>query len=195
MDPRQYDPQMPLPYLELIGTVLGAFRTVISHGDLVNRVGTLRLTDITELPEWRAIAARDPLPIGFLQRVYQFRDAAVGRGVFDAVFRDSKLVNFRAQLFFGGWFGVRSARQFLRATLIPALKGQLGTEERGDSAVGMVERRVLALKGQLGTEERGDQDYCLFLKDRIRAVARYVPGTASVSTYLMDESYAGRSPF
>lgn len=166
MNPRDYDPSASLAYLDLLRDTFSFFHDVSSHEDLVRRLGADRLTDVTELPKYQAMEAIDPLPAGFFQRVYQFRDPYLGRGVFDACFRDRELVNLRVQLFFDGWFARGKARRFLWRSLIPALQEMFGEP---------IERAP---------------EYFAFRKGGILSMGRYVPGTPSVSVYLTAEHYA-----
>jgi hypothetical protein len=166
VDLRDYDSAKPLEYLSLVGILAGAFREITSHGDLMSRLGEESLTDITNLPVVQLMEAAFALPPGFDQRVYQFRDATFGRGVFDAAFHEVELVNMRAQLFFQSWFAFSNARNYLHEFLVPMLQRIFG--------------------------EPSDQspDHWVFRLNGLVGVARLVPGTTSVSSTLTDERFS-----
>lgn len=105
MNPKDYDPPENLAYLTLVSALLRDFRLIASHRELIGKFGVRSLTDITNVPEIKNMAAAQPLPPHFRQRDYQFRDPDLGRGMMDAAFYKKELVNVRVQLFFDGWFG------------------------------------------------------------------------------------------
>jgi len=163
MTPQAHDPSGSLSYLWLLDTVFNAFRELSSHVQLVQRLGPANLT---EVPGSQLIEAVLPLPPGHVQRTYQFRDASLGRGVVDAAFHVTELVNLRAQLFFRGWFPNAKARKYLDQVLVPWYRRKLGEPWQQHP------------------------DYCLFNSAGLVGVARFVPGTPSVSAYLTDQHYA-----
>jgi len=165
MDPKDYDPPGSLSFLELINSSFNFFREANSFEDFVHRIGPQNLADVTELPEFKLMEVADPLPPGFLQRVYQFLDPNLGRGVIDIAFHNDELVNLRSQLFFKGWFAKKKARKYLRNVLIPSYQEMFGEPA-----------------------EKGT-DYSTFISSGLQGVARYVPGTISLSAYLTDERY------
>ena len=166
MKPQAHDPPGSLSYLWLLDTVFSAFRELSSHEQLVQRLGPANLTERTDVPELQLIEAVMPLPPAHVQRTYQFRDASHGRGVMDAAFHGAQLVNLRTQLFFGGWFPKLKARKYLDQVLIPWYRSKLGEPS---------ERQA---------------EYSLFKSASLIGVARYVPGTPSVSAHLTDQHYA-----
>ena len=97
MDLRSHEPSKPLNYLALIKTLVWEFREVTSHRDLIGRLGEGHVVDITNVPEIKLIEAEQALSPEFKERVYQFRDCNLGRGVFDAVFYNAEMVSMRAQ--------------------------------------------------------------------------------------------------
>jgi hypothetical protein len=166
MNPRNYDPPEYLGYLDLVNTVARGFRKVASAEELIAILDARRPTDITDVPEIQSMEAAQPLPASFTQRVYQFRDRTLGHGVMDAAFHDGELVNIRAQLIFAGWFGTWRARRFLRDALVPVLCEVFGSPSE----------QTL--------------DFSVFCSSGLIAVARYVPGTPSVSAALTDDRFA-----
>lgn len=166
MDPRDYDPIDALPYLELLDKIARNFREIRSHEELRARLGVKGLTDVSEVPDFQSMKAAFPLPSGFDELIYQFRDPILGRGTVDAAFHDDELVNLRAQLFFKGWFAKSKARKYLYDALVPLFRGIFGPPN----------------------EE--DPNACAFSSSGLLAVVRYVPGTPSVSVALTDEKFA-----
>ena len=165
MDPQDYDPLGSLPYLSLLEQVLREFRQLSTHAELVGQLGGDSLTDVTELPQFRLMDDLQPLPSGFAQRAYQFRDPNHGRGIMDAAFHGTELVNVRAQLFFTGWLAKSRARKYFQRVLLPWYQERFG-------------------------EAGGEPDYCLFSCGGLVGVARYLSRAASVSAHLTDERYA-----
>ncbi|MEA2121105.1 MAG: hypothetical protein EGMGGAKC_00420 [Dehalococcoides mccartyi] len=108
---RQYDPKESLSYLTLVSEVLGDYAAFQSPQDIIRRFGGESLTDITETPEVRLPELAPPLPIGYEQKVFQFKESGATGGSFDVVFNtEGQMVNFRAQLFFDGILaGMRAA--------------------------------------------------------------------------------------
>lgn len=166
MDMSQFDPPGTLDYLAALSLLTRAFPIASSHGQLLETVGSSYVTDVSDLPVFQQMEAADPLPSGYSQRIYQFVDAARGRGILEAAFHLNQLVNVRIQLFFQGWFAKSKARKYLVEELVPSLE----------------------LK--FGPAQETTQHHAAFRKRGLVVVARYVPGTPSVSTYLMHEDYA-----
>jgi hypothetical protein len=166
MKPQAHDPSGSLSYLWLLDTVFSAFRELSSHEQLVQRLGPANLSELTDVPELQVIEAVLPLLPGHVQRTYQFRDASLGRGVMDAVFHRAQLVNLRAQLFFRGWFPKSKGRKYLDDVLVPWYRRKLGEPSEQHA------------------------EYSLFKSAGLVGVARYVPGTPSVSAHLTDQHYA-----
>jgi hypothetical protein len=165
MNPRDHDPADSLGYLNLVKAVVRVFRQVTSPSDLVEALGKTCFTDITEVAEIRLMEIAQPLPPSYLERVYQFRDPALGRGIMDAAFHDGELVNMRAQLFFNGLFARSKARKYLREVLVPLFQGILGSP----------------------SEQAPDT--CIFHSLGLIGVVRYVPGTPSISVALTDDRF------
>ncbi|BAQ35111.1 hypothetical protein [Dehalococcoides sp. UCH007] len=108
---RQYDPKESLSYLTIVSEILGDYSTFQSPQDIIRRFGGKSLTDITEAPEIRLPELTPPLPIGYEQKVFQFKESGATGGSFDVVFNnEGQMINFRAQLFFEGMLaGMRAA--------------------------------------------------------------------------------------
>jgi hypothetical protein len=167
MNPEDYDPQEALDYLTLVKTLARVFREVTSFTDLVGKLGEESLTDVTQVPWVQSMeSARGPLPPGFTERVYQFRDPRLGRGIMDASFHDDECVNMRAQLYFDGWFGRSKARKYLHEVLLPLFQGIFGRpfEETSDGYV--------------------------FNASGLLCVVRHVPSPPYVSVWLTEERFA-----
>lgn len=161
-----WDPARPIVYVDLISRLLRCFRSVTGHEEFIGAIGTEVLRDISDRPDIREMDAQDPLPTHFHQKSYQYRGGRSGEGVLEATFAGSQLVNVRAQYFLVGWFGKRKAKKYTRNVLIPSLQIALGSP---------IERA---------------SDQARFSRNGIIVIARYVPGTRSVSTYLVDQRFA-----
>ena len=166
MDLRSHEPSKPLNYLALIKTLVWEFREVTSHRDLIGRLGEAHVVDITNVPEIKLIETEQALSPEFKERVYQFRDCNLGRGVFDAVFYNAEMVSMRAQVFFEGRGAKSKARKYLSEVLIPQFQLFLG--------------------------QSCDQspDLCIFRSKGLIGVTHFMPGTPSISSALTDERFA-----
>ncbi len=119
MDVRRYDPELQLPFLELIARLVLSYREFTSANDITEQLGGRRVTDIADAPEMRVLDSVTPLPEGFTQGVFQFWESRGRRGVFDFAFHGERLVNFRAQLLFVGLLGKLRAVLFYVSRLRP----------------------------------------------------------------------------
>ena len=165
MDPRLYDPPEKIEYVFLLTQVFRAFRAVTSHEMFLAQLGPQKLTDVTDLPEFQEMKTADPLPPDFSERLYQFREPSLRRGVVEAAIGYGQLVNVRAQLFFSGWRAKGKAKRYYGETLAPTFRELLGR-----------------------ASDEGPH-FCTFHPGRLVVHARHVPGLPSVSAHLTDESH------
>jgi hypothetical protein len=163
---KDWDPADPIEYLALIARLLQSFRSVVDQEQLVEVIGATILRDISHRRDIAHMDAQDPLPPYFERKSYQYSDGRGGRGVLEVVFSDLKLVNVRAQYFLTGWFAKKKASRYLHEFLAPSLEIMLGPS---------IERA---------------HHHVRFSRDGMFVIARYVSGTPSVSTYLVDEAFA-----
>ena len=164
---KHYDPPEELPYMNLLSRLVQIYRSVESHEELIQKIGADRLTDMSDYPGQRLMDSLDPLPGGFVQRTYLFRDRSNGRGILEVVFHGRALVNIRAQLFTNGWFAKSKSRRLLSEDILPNLEIMFGPPVETSSNSTMFKGHGLAV------------------------VARLVPARpSSVSIYLIDERYA-----
>jgi len=170
MNPKDYAPPGTLPYMTLVAMLLTEFRDISSQNELLEKVGRDSLTDVTDHPEIQMMDGAFPLPPGFDQRTYLFRDPVLGFGAVDAAFGINGLANARAQLFFSGFFARSKARKYLREVLAPLFREVLGPP--ADT----------------------DHDLLMFSGTGLVGVARYVPGTPSVSAAVTDKRYTSWRP-
>jgi len=166
MDMSQFDPPGTLEYLRALSLITRAFPVVSSHEELVETIGPSRLTDVSHLSVFQQMDTADPLPSDYSQRIYQFVDLARGRGILEVAFHQGQLVNVRTQLFLRGWLAKSKARKYLVEVLVPSIEIMFGPAQETT------------------------QHHAAFRNRGLVALARYVPGTPSVSTYLMHEDYA-----
>ena len=152
-------------YLGFVTVVARSYRQVRFHQQLLARCPALSFTDVTNDPTYAAMEAADTLAPGFERRVYEFLVSNRERGVVDVVFKGSELVNVRAQFFFEGPDGVARARAFALSRLPPLLQ---------------------SLFGDARYQVNGSP---LYLAEGVAAFARHVPGTPSVSVWVMDDRY------
>jgi hypothetical protein len=159
-------PDEALDYLSLIRKSYDGYRDIRSHEEYVLMIGNEKILDVSHFPQYLMMEATDPLPPGFERRMYHFKDKSYGSGIMDVVFKDNALANIRAQLFFRGFFAKRKAKKYLLNNMLPAFKLIFGEPY----------------------ESNPDNYY--FKSSGIIGTACYVPGTPSVSFYLIDEKYA-----
>jgi len=119
---QQYDPEMTISYLDIVSGILIYFKKFYEYSDIIKYFGPNVFTDITDTPEIQMMNTIDPLPIGFDQKTFQFKDSNNYRGIFDVTFYKGQLVNFRAQIFFTGWFALGKAIKFNSFKLRPLNK-------------------------------------------------------------------------
>ena len=166
MNDQSHDPPKSLSYEKLVTSLFMLFSGASSHDEVVAKIGPDKLTDISMQPQFLALNAISPLPPGHVQRSYQFKDMELGRGILEVVFEGNAIVNVKAQLLLEGWLAKRKAKTYFREHLAGLCKSQLGQP----------------------VEE--DADCCVFRPPGHVGVARYIPGTSSVSAWLTDERYA-----
>lgn len=166
VDLRNWDPAQPIEYLDLITRLLRSFRSVADQEQLIDIIGVKLFRDISYRPDIRQLDTQDPLPGHFDRKSYQYCDGRAGRGVLEVVFTDAQLVNVRAHYFLQGWRAKKKARRYLHEVLVPSLEIVLGRPS-----------------------ERAPH-HVRFFWNGVLVVARYVAGTPSVSTYLVDEAFA-----
>lgn len=151
-------------FLTLVGEALTAYHRVHSHGDILHLRGWTGVKDVTASAKYRVLVELDPQPPGFELRMYEFLPFPDQTAVIDVVFKGPELVNIRAQLFFSR-IGSTAARRFYSDDLLPQMNSLFGHPTRADD------------------------DSAIYTRDRVVGVARFVPGTESVSVYLIDERY------
>lgn len=159
-------PDEALDYLSLMRKTYKAYHNIKSHEEYVLMIGKEKILDVSHFPQYLMMEAADPLPPGFERRMYHFREKSIGGGIMDVVFKGNVLANIRAQLFFRGFFAKKKAKKYLRNTMLPVFKSIFG--EPYDS----------------------NPDNYWFKSSGVIGTACYVPGTPSVSFYLIDEKYA-----
>ena len=123
---RQYDPVNNLSYSHLVAEFLTRFRDLHRPEEIIDDLGSDRVTDITDKPEMGEASVK--LLSGAQHRIYQFKESENRGGFIDAVFQDGRLINFRARMFFDGWFGKAIASIFARTQLSPLLARLAGKE-------------------------------------------------------------------
>jgi len=123
----QYDPKTPLSYLAIISDFLRQHADFKSTSDIINHFGAHCMTDVTDAPEREALKSIQPLPEGFHESAFQFKESAKRRGIIEATFHQTKLVNLRVQLFFYGWFPRRAALKFLTREVHPTITSIIGS--------------------------------------------------------------------
>ncbi len=162
---RDWDAAQPVQYLDLLTRLISSFCLVTRHEQLINVVGIGLLRDISNRRDVQQMDGQGALPDYFDRKSYQYCDGAGGRGVLEAVFSDSSLVNARVQYFMAGWSPKKKAIRYLNELLVPSLEIILGPPfERASHHV-------------------------RFSRNGMVVIARYVTGTPSVSTYLIDEAF------
>lgn len=159
-------PNESLDYLSLLRISYDKYRDIKSHEEYVSIIGKDEILDVSEFPQYLMLESADPLPSGFERRMYHFKENTHGNGIMDVVFKNNALTNIRAQLFFRGFLAKIKAKKYLRNIMLPAFKSIFGEPYDSNS-----------------------ENY-YFKSSGIIGVACYVPGTTSVSFYLIDEKYA-----
>jgi len=127
-----YDPEIAISYLDIITGFLKNFKVFHSHSDISKLFGEGCITDITDVPEIKAqeelMNLISPLSDGYKQKIFQFKTQERYRGIFDVTFHGNKLVNFRGQLFFTGWFSLGKAIKFNSFKLRPLINEIIGID-------------------------------------------------------------------
>ena len=119
---RQYEPDCNIPYLTLVSEMLRDFRDLHSRLDIFDRFGKDCLTDITDCPQTKTNVMVRSWPKGSEEKVFQFKDSDKRWGFLNVIFYKGRLVNFRAQLFFQGWFAKSRALRFQSLKMHPLMK-------------------------------------------------------------------------
>jgi hypothetical protein len=164
---RQYEPVCEIPYLTLISEFLRDFRELHSRLDIIDRFGRDCLTDITDIPQNKSTATAAFLPEGSDKKVFQFKESDKRWGILDVIFREGRLANFRAQIFFQGWFAKSKAVKFNSLKLRPFMNEIFGTE---NVHYDLLNNTCYCSDG-----------YGLMI------TFRYIPNTTSVSTTITEE--------
>lgn len=167
---RQYEPACKIPYLTLISEFLRDFRELHCQLDIMDRFGRDCLTDITDIPQTETMAMITSWPEGSEKKVFQFKELDKRWGILDVIFYEGRLVNFRAQIFFQGWFAKSKAVKFNSLKLRPLINDIFGMKN--------VHHDFL--------------NSTCFCYDGygLKITFRYEPKTASISTTITEEAYA-----
>jgi hypothetical protein len=167
---QQYEPACTIPYLTLISEFLSDFRELHSRLDIIDRFGGDCLTDITDIPQSKSDALSVISPEGSDKKIFQFKESDERWGILDVIFHEGRLVNFRAQIFFHGWFAKSKAVKFNSLKLRPFMSKIFGMEN---------------------VHYDFSDDTCSCHNDnRLKITFRYVPNTTSISTTIVEEAYA-----
>jgi hypothetical protein len=167
---QQYEPACNIPYLTLISEFLSDFRELHSRLDIIDRFGRDCLTDITDIPQSKINVSSAILPDGSDKKIFRFKESDERRGILDVVFQEGRLVNFRAQIFFHGWFARSKAVKFNSLKLRPFMNEIFGMEN--------VHHDFL-------------DDTCSCDNGHgLKITFRYVPNTTSISTTIVEEACA-----
>jgi len=129
MSIEQYDPKTPLSYLAIISDFLRQHADFKRTSDIINHFGVDCVTDVTDAPEREALKSIQPLPEDFHERAFQCKESVKRRGIIEATFHQTKLVNLRVQLFFRGWFPRRAALKFVTREVLPTISGIIGSPD------------------------------------------------------------------
>ncbi len=167
---RQYEPACKIPYLTLVSEFLRDFRELHSQLDIFDRFGRDCLTDITDIPQTETMATVTSWPEGSEKKAFQFKESDKMWGILDVIFYEGRLVNFRAQIFFQGWFAKSKAVKFNSLKLRPLINEIYG--------MGNVHHDFL-------------NDTCSCYDGYgLKVIFRYVPKTTSIVTTIAEEAYA-----
>ena len=167
---QQNEPACKIPYLTLISEILSDFRELHSRLDIIDRFGRDCLTDITDIPRSKTNVSSANESEGSDKKIFQFKESDERWGILDIIFHERRLVNFRAQIFFHGWFAASKAVKFNSLELRPFMNEIFGIEN--------VHYNLL-------------DDTCSCHNGRgLKITFRYVPKTTSISTTIVDEAYA-----
>ena len=167
---RQYEPACNIPYLTLISEFLCDFRELHSRLDIIDRFGRDCLTDITDIPQSNINASATISPEGSDKKVFQFKESDERWGILDVIFHEGRLVNFRAQIFFHGWFAKSKAVKFNSLTFRPFMN---------------------EISGMENVHYDFSDDTCSCHNGHgLKISFRYIPKTTSISTTIVEEAYA-----
>jgi hypothetical protein len=166
---RQYEPACKIPYLTLVSEFLRDFRELHSKLDIVDRFGKDCLTDVTDVPLTETTAIVPARPAGSEKKIFQFKESDKSWGILEVIFYEGRVVNFRAQIFFQGWFAKSKAVKFNSLKLLPLINGIYGMEN--------VQHDFL-------NDTCSCHDGC-----GLKITFRYVPKTRSISTTIAEEAY------
>jgi hypothetical protein len=106
------EPKECISYINLISKLLRQVDHFINPTDVIGCLGEKCLIDITNDVATQSAAAVSFMPNGFSQTVFKFRESRDRVGAFDIVFKEEKLISFRAQLFFRGLLSRAKATSF-----------------------------------------------------------------------------------
>jgi len=165
---RQYEPPCEIPYLTLVSEFLRDFRELHSRLDIIDRFGSDCLTDISDIPQTKATAVATFLTEGSDKKVFQFKESDKRWGILDVIFHEGRLVNFRARIFFQGWFAKSKAVKFNSLKLRPLINEVFGMEN--------VHHDFL------------NHTYSCYDGDGLKIIFRYVPDTTTISTSITEEA-------
>jgi hypothetical protein len=167
---RQYEPDGKIRYLTLVSEFLRDFRELHSQLDIFDRFGRDCLTDITDnIPQTETMAIGASWPEGSEKKVFQFKESEKRWGILDLIFYKGRLVNFRAQIFFQGWFAKSKAVKFNSFKLRPLIKESFE-------------------KGNVHHDFSNDTCSC-YDGHGLKITFRYVPKTTSIATTIAEEAY------
>jgi len=156
-------------YLIIISEVLLHHNDFRTHEDILEHVGSSFFKDITNDPEMQLLDEMRPLPSGFNQKIYQFKESKNRDGVIEVVFYEGRFVNFRGQLFLHG-FDDEQVAEYVKTKLFPLISDIVGVVNFERDAI---------------TNVYHYDDFDGFI-----VAFRTVPGAPSVSVYLTDRKYA-----
>ena len=112
---------MTISYLNLVSGILRNFRNFKNQSDIIIYFGPNGITDISDAPASQIMDMLSPLPNGFTEGAFKFNDLDNNLCVFDVTFYQNKLVNFRGQKYFRGWFALGKAIKFNSFKLRPLI--------------------------------------------------------------------------
>lgn len=167
---QQYEPASKITYLTLISEFLSDFRELHSRLDIIDRFGRDCLTDITDTPKSKINVSSAISLEGSDKKIYQFKESDDRWGILDVIFHEGRLVNFRAQMFFHGWFAKSKAVKFNSLELRPFMNEIFGMEHVHN--------------------DFSDDTYSYYNGHGLKITFRYVPKTTSISTAIVEEAYA-----
>jgi len=158
-----------ISYLTIVAEVLQHYREYETVDDVVNRIGASYLIEITGDSKIQWLDDAWPLPEGFDQRVFRFKESIYRDGLFEVVFHKDQLVNFRAQL-------------FLRQCTFPDVNEYIDKELRP-----LLRKNIGDVVFQY---DEATNTFRYYNFNGLIVAFRYVPGYLSVSTHITDMDYA-----